>query len=146
MVRLGAVTAVALLSVLDATDAGVHNITVYRITPRNYTGLTDLDTGDAAGDAFFGLYEKAAPALCRDESQASSLLCNNDALLQIPGFNVYLKVIVEADDRFGEYSKCNPSQTPPHNFYCEIDARSCWCTLTVIVFAFGFFKVRLRTN
>jgi hypothetical protein len=27
---------------------------VYRITPQNYTGVRNMDTGDAAGDVFFG--------------------------------------------------------------------------------------------
>ena len=30
-------------------EAKVVRETLYRITPRNYTGVTDLDTGDAAG-------------------------------------------------------------------------------------------------
>ena len=67
-----------------------------------FTG-TNLDTGDAAGDAFFGyppdgtrrcwiarkswlgrrLYEKSAPVVCRHDS--TSLLCTNEPLLQIPG-------------------------------------------------------------
>jgi len=57
-----------LLNVLPASAAAAStvNLTVYRITPRNYTGVSNLDTGDAAGDAFFGLYEKSAPVVCRD--------------------------------------------------------------------------------
>ena len=55
-----------LLNVLPASGAAAVNLTVYRITPRNYTGVSNLDTGDAAGDAFFGLYEKSAPVVCRD--------------------------------------------------------------------------------
>ena len=55
---------ILLLNVLPA--ASTVNLTVYRITPRNYTGVSNLDTGDAAGDAFFGLYEKSAPVVCRD--------------------------------------------------------------------------------
>ena len=53
---------VALLLLLGivVSSASTVNLTLYRITPRNYTGITDLDTGDAAGDAFFGLYEKSA--------------------------------------------------------------------------------------
>ena len=46
---------VAMFTLSRAAD--VSNITLYRITPRNYTGVTNLDTGDPAGDAFFGLYE-----------------------------------------------------------------------------------------
>jgi hypothetical protein len=83
--------------------ANATSVTLYRITPRNYTGITNLDTGDAAGDAFFGLYEMSAPVVCNGTSQrgASTLLCTNEPLLQIPGFNVYIRVDVEVDDRFG---------------------------------------------
>ena len=37
------------------------NMTVYRITPQNYSGVSNMNTGDAAGDAFFGLYELSIP-------------------------------------------------------------------------------------
>ena len=58
---------VALLLLLGivVSSASTVNLTLYRITPRNYTGIADLDTGDAAGDAYFGLYEKSAPVVCR---------------------------------------------------------------------------------
>jgi hypothetical protein len=49
------------------------NLTVYRITPRNYTGLTNFDSGDAAGDAYFGLYEFALPVICDPASPDSHL-------------------------------------------------------------------------
>jgi hypothetical protein len=38
------------------------NMTVYRVTPVTDTGLiADRDTGDAAGDIFFTLYEAILP-------------------------------------------------------------------------------------
>jgi len=102
LVILAAVAAVVMAS-------PTSNFTVYRITPRNYTGLVNLDTGDAAGDAFFGLYEKSAPVVCRDSATAGhNLLCSNEPILQIPGFNVYTATLIEADDRFGDYAECNP--------------------------------------
>ena len=92
-----------LCGLVALASAGVRRETLYRITPRNYTGLIDLDTGDAAGDAFFGLYEKSAPVVCANASKDSrpNILCENDALLQIPGFNVYAAFDVEFDDRRG---------------------------------------------
>ena len=102
-------------------EAKVVRETLYRITPRNYTGVTDLDTGDAAGDAHFGLYEKSAPVVCDaklNPRHAENILCENDALLQIPGFNVYIAVEVEMDDRFGDYAECNPTKSLPHAFNC----------------------------
>ncbi|KAH8043610.1 phospholipid methyltransferase [Aureococcus anophagefferens] len=65
-------------------------------------GRDGPDTGDAAGDAHFGLYEKSAPVVCDaklNPRHAENILCENDALLQIPGFNVYIAVEVEMDDR-----------------------------------------------
>ena len=89
---------------LHGIESKVVNKTLYRITPRNYTGITNLDTGDAAGDSFFGLYEMSAPVVCNhsgSESGASGLLCANDPLLQIPGFNVYIQVQVGREERVG---------------------------------------------
>ena len=44
--------------------------------------------GDAAGDAFFGLYELQAPVDCAGKGSQGGLLCKNEPILQIPGFNV----------------------------------------------------------
>ena len=88
------------------------NITVYRITPRNYTGLTNFDSGSPGGDTFFGIYELQAPLVCTNkQSSHYNLLCQNQPILQIPGFNVYTRTIVEMDARFGDYSECNPDKT-----------------------------------
>lgn len=67
-----------------------------------------LIPSDASGDIFFGLYELTAPIVCRGEQRKHNLLCQNQPILQIPGFNVYTRTIVEVDDRFGDYSECNP--------------------------------------
>ena len=107
----------------------VVNKTVYRITPRNYTGIANLDTGDAAGDAFFGLYEKGAPAECKgSNADKSNLLCSNEPILQIPGFNEYIQVQVQWDDRYGDYAECNPVKDAPHAFNCSHHHMSsaCW--------------------
>ena len=57
-----------------------------------------MDTGDAAGDAFFGLYELAFPLMCADPHFRRSPGCRNEPILSIPGFNVYTSNVVEADD------------------------------------------------
>jgi len=62
------------LLLLPSVVSVVRNTTVYRITPRNYSGITNLDTGDAAGDAFFGLYEKSAAVLSRSLIQPMAIL------------------------------------------------------------------------
>ena len=101
---------VALLLLLGivVSSASTVNLTLYRITPHNYTGIADLDTGDAAGDAFFGLYEKSAPVVCRGIIDPHSALCGNLPILQIPGFDVYIATKVEADARMGDYAQCQP--------------------------------------
>lgn len=115
---------VALLLLLGivVSSASTVNLTVYRITPRNYTGIADLDTGDAAGDAFFGMYEKSAPVKCRDWDPrlGSSALCENSPILQIPGFNVYTATKVEADARMGDYAQCQPGNWKDPAFKCYV--------------------------
>jgi hypothetical protein len=106
----------------------VQNVTLYRITPRNYTGVKNLDSGDPAGDAFFGLYELTTPVLCDGKQSAfSGVTCQNVPILQIPGFNVYEQNIVEIDTRYGDYSECNPD---PNNgtFSCTHfhSGGGCW--------------------
>ena len=119
------------LLLLPSVSSVVRNTTVYRITPRNYSGITNLDTGDAAGDAFFGLYEKSAAVVCDGDQAKLNLVCSNEPLLQIPGFNEYLQVTLELDDEyFGDYAQCNPSTTPPHPFTCTHHSHggppTCW--------------------
>ena len=100
-----------LLGAASSTAPATVNLTVFRITPRNYTGLTNFDSGSSAGDAFFGLYELSAPLVCAgagSKSGGGNLLCQNEPILQIPGFNVYTRTTVEADARLGDYSECNP--------------------------------------
>ena len=119
-----------------AAPTMTKNITVYRITPRNYTGLTNFDTGDAAGDAFFGIYELQAPLVCSGDPHAAdyNLLCRNEPILQIPGFNVYTRTILETDARLGDYSQCNPDPqsgifTCGH-FHRHYGPAECWFNST----------------
>lgn len=115
-----------LLGVFAVGAAKTVNLTLYRITPRNYTGVTNMDTGDAAGDAFFGLYELSFPVLCADPSFRRGTGCHNVPILSIPHFNVYTKNIIEADARFGDYSECNPD-AGTGKFGCTHFMRSgCW--------------------
>ena len=43
------------ISISAAVAADWTNVTVYRTTPINYTGVANMDTGDSGGDAMFGL-------------------------------------------------------------------------------------------
>ena len=99
------------------------NLTVYRITPRNYTGLTNMDSGDAAGDVYFGLYEFALPVICAD--QPNLINCENIPILSIPGFNVYTKTVISIDPRYTIYKGCNPDANTGL-FSCKAFDERCW--------------------
>lgn len=43
--------------------AALINTTVYRTTPINYTGVLNMDTGDARGDVMFGLSQLLLPVV-----------------------------------------------------------------------------------
>ena len=127
-------------------DFPVKNLTVYRITPRNYSkclcvppapppsisssdtniaGVTNLNTGDAYGDVFFGIYELAIPELCRGQDPRQSHLpqCQNVPILSIPNFNVYGSFVIEYQDRFGPYNECNPDPNDGA-FHCRVQQQS----------------------
>jgi hypothetical protein len=99
----------------------IENITVFRITPQNYSGVTNMNTGDAAGDVFFGLYERAIPILCANQAMHKMITCANVPILSIPNFNVYQQSILELDTRYGEYNECNPDPSSGI-FACETRA------------------------
>ena len=56
--------------------------TLFRVTPRNYTGLTNMNSGDPAGVVFFGLFELALPIICA--ANPKQVNCQNTPILQIP--------------------------------------------------------------
>jgi hypothetical protein len=70
--------AAALLAVAAAAAAiapaprTTQNLTVYRVTPHNYSGLANMNSGDAAGDAYFALYELTFPLYCKQMPNDSS--------------------------------------------------------------------------
>jgi hypothetical protein len=116
------------LAAVSMGACAVENITLYRITPRNYTGVRDLDTGDAAGDVFFGLYELTTPILCSGPAaNTQGVTCTNVPILQIPFFNVYTENIIEVDTRYGDYSECNPDPKQGERFTCgHFQKPKCW--------------------
>ena len=125
-VALHCVPATATAATTSATStiaAKASNLTVYRITPRNYTGLTNMDSGDAAGDVYFGLYEFALPIICAD--QPDLVNCENIPIISIPGFNVYAKTTIEVDTRFAIYKGCNPNASTGI-FSCTAWDTNCW--------------------
>ena len=88
-------------------------VTTYRLWPRNgkasVGGLQNVDSGDAAGDALFGLSNLLLPQLCAVEPDF--LWCENRGSLS--GGNqwmVYTEYTVKTKV-FGEYTPCNPCQS-----------------------------------
>ena len=124
--RLAAALLLSCVSVL-CSAGGTEDLTVYRITPKNYTGLTDMDSGDAAGDTYFGLFELVFPILCREDP--SFLDCQDVPILDIPGYNVYTQFTLEVDNHRGPYALCNPSEKTGR-FECmghhSSSHSSCW--------------------
>eukprot|EP01065_Artemidia_motanka_P034293 TRINITY_DN4158_c0_g1_i1.p1 TRINITY_DN4158_c0_g1~~TRINITY_DN4158_c0_g1_i1.p1 ORF type:complete len:530 (+),score=122.62 TRINITY_DN4158_c0_g1_i1:55-1644(+) len=85
------------------------NVTVFRLTPINYTGVTNMDTADAPGDVMFGLNQLLLPVLCRDSP--SFLWCQNRQYLSGGSAKmVYTQFTVNAEPRFGDYAACNPNR------------------------------------
>ena len=105
------------------------NLTVYRVTPHNYSGLTNMNSGDAAGDAYFALYELTFPLYCQQMPGDSS--CTSTGILNIPNFNVYTQSVVEVDARMGLYSGCTPN-ADTGVFECDTYASpyDCWYNAT----------------
>lgn len=87
------------------------NLTVYRTTPVNYTGLTNMDSGNSAGDAVFGLSQLLLPVMC--PSVPDFQWCENRAYLSDgTAHMVYTEFIVAVrESTYGEYAACNPNKT-----------------------------------
>lgn len=85
-----------------------------------------MNSGDAAGDVYFGLYEFALPVICDPKYNDSRVLnCKNTPILSIPEFNVYTASTVEIDTRMGQYAGCNPNANNG-TFQCGAFGDSCW--------------------
>ena len=85
----------------------IQNRTIFRITPRNVTGIQNKDTGDAPGDVGFMLSKKnltqAAPAI--PETQKHRTPAGNggvrsrpDQLRLFPGWGQYLREVCGGDE------------------------------------------------
>lgn len=87
-----------------ATNRGTpHQLTMYRLTPGNVTGLADKDTGGSAGDLGFVFQRLSALARC-SEGEANTNEC----------FLAYQSIVkqfyVDVDGKFGPFMRCNPMQ------------------------------------
>lgn len=69
-------------------------------------GLANQNTGDLNGDAFFVLRSFLLPVECNSTDPAAKFDCDNPEQNNT-NTNVISKHIVDVDDRFGDYGKCN---------------------------------------
>ena len=97
---------------------GFVDVTVYRLAPltgnADVTGLTNVDSGDAGGDALFGLSQLLLPQLCAVEP--SVLWCQNRRDLSGSGNPMgYTEYTVSTRPAFGDYAACNPCTTAKRN-------------------------------
>lgn len=81
-------------------DGRPKNVTLYRLTPKNVTGIQNKDTGDAAGDITFYLEKKNLTRECA--LHPTSFGCFLD------GDNIYGEFVVEMSTQFGPYFDCLP--------------------------------------
>lgn len=84
-----------------------HNITLWRLTPTNVTGLRNKDTGDAPGDISYFLEKLSRTKDCRQHP--SDVGCFNEF-----GSAIYGQFTVEVDGQYGPYLMCNPTRVGSH--------------------------------
>ena len=123
-----------LLAPTSSVDpANATNIVVYHVNPANYTGITNMDTADAAGDAFFALQGPMTTLDCRNTtSQHWGNECTNP---EHASNNLTItKVSVMIDGNTSEvYGKCNicVNGTTPlskHPKKCAYGSYVCSCS------------------
>ena len=57
---------------------GVEKFSVTRLSPADYTGLLNMNSGDPRGDVAFGLWEVMFPEMCRGAmGQMMNIGCQN---------------------------------------------------------------------
>lgn len=133
---VAAMTAVTVIfsSVTTAVDpAHALNLTVFHINPIEYGPIpVNMDTGDAAGDLFFDMLEVISyPIDCPEgpatPSHHGHSTCSNKEAYGSLQVN---KLIIEVDDRFSEYAKCNigVNGTDGHGNACKDGTYCCYCS------------------
>ena len=80
-----------------------QNITVYRITPKNVTGVSNKNTADPAGDISFVITKKNVTQTCLHCTDCQG--CHTD----VEFLDLYLQAVIEFDGQWGPYQMCNPA-------------------------------------
>lgn len=83
------------------------SVTMYHVNPRKYGPVpVNMDTGDAAGDLFFELFEVLiVPLACADKNATHHFNCDNPEANSPT--DVVNKVVLEVRDGFSGYAMCN---------------------------------------
>jgi len=85
----------------------VVNLTVYHVGPDNYTGIADMNSGDAAGDAFFmlrgvGLPWFCTPFDCQNAEEFGHRLVVTEFVVEARhGFSTFAECDIGGDDNSG---------------------------------------------
>eukprot|EP00466_Bigelowiella_natans_P020594 jgi/Bigna1/87831/estExt_fgenesh1_pg.C_240198 len=107
------------------------NLTLYHVNPANYSGIKNMNTADAIGDAFFDLQSRMSPLICANKSQHHwPGQCSNPEV--IAKDLAITRVLVQVDSRYGPYGRCNicvdgtvPMSNPPQP--CKDGTYHCVC-------------------
>lgn len=98
----------------SAGETGLpETITVYRITPRNVTGLVNKNNADAPGDLSFVITKKNITQQCLHDP--TSMGCNTD----MESKDMYGEFRIEVSGQWGPYQLCNPANGwDTGNWFC----------------------------
>jgi hypothetical protein len=80
------------------------NLTVYRITPFNTSGIRNKNTGDAAGDVGFFLSRKNITQQCAKDPHSFGCFLDGD--------NMYGQFTVEVDGQWGPCKRASAPDMP----------------------------------
>jgi hypothetical protein len=87
-------------------DEHARNLTVFHVNPDIYgVAPINMNTADVLGDMYFDMRSKALPIECASNSSAAARDCDNAEVVATD--LVITKLVLEVDDRFGMYGRCN---------------------------------------
>ena len=102
------------------------NITVYHVNGKSYPSVPlNMNTGSAKGDMYFALRSRGLPLECgiwANESLWSRFDCTNKEV--VASDLTVTKIVLEVDDRFGDYATCGIDEDTGE-YSCEcLDAQA----------------------
>ncbi len=98
------------------------NLTMYHVGPSTHRGLANVNSGDAAGDAFFMLRAAGLPWLCSNSSGLKDETFDCRDVEQSGGDLLVSEFVIEADSRFSGYAECNTENGT--GYFCDCRQRS----------------------